>query len=126
MGKLSIDKWRYYDNLEKAYIKEVLARAWIIGSTLNNFFMMRNLNWAPSICIIDEAAQGLKPDIVISLAIFQPYLSLVILARDDNQLRSTILLNAKTNEFIHSTSMSLMEHLINSKVYSITMLSENF
>ena len=54
-GKLSIDERRCYDNLEKAYTKEVLARAWIMGSTLNNSFMMRNLNWVPSICIIDKA-----------------------------------------------------------------------
>ena len=123
---MSIDERRYYDNLEKAYTKEVLARAWIMGSTLNNSFMMRNLNWVPSICIIDEAAQGLEPDTVIPLTIFQPYLSLVILAGDDNQLRPTVLSNAKTNEFIHSTSMSLMEHLINSKVHSVTILGENF
>ena len=123
---MSIDEQRYYNNLEKVYTKEVLARAWIIGSTLNNSFMIRNLNWVPSICIIDEAAQGLEPDTVIPLAIFQPYLSLVILAGDDNQLRPTVLSNAKTNEFIHSTSMSLMERLINSKVHSVTMLGENF
>ena len=56
MEKLSIDEWRYYDNLEKIYIKEVLVRVWIISSTLNNSFIMRNLNWVPSICIINKTA----------------------------------------------------------------------
>ena len=125
-GALSVDDRRFYYDSEKAYTEEVLARVWIMGSTLNNSIMMRDLNWVPSICIIDEAAQALEPDTVIPLAIFQPYLRVVILAGDDSQLRPTVLSNAKTNEFIHSTSMSLMECLINSKVHSITMLSENF
>src|SRR6266480_1185841 len=97
-----------------------------MGSTLNNSFMIRNLNWVPSICIINKATQGLKLDIVIPLAIFQSYLSLVILAGDDNQLKPIVLSNTKTNEFIHLTSMSLIECLIISKVYSIIILSENF
>ena len=126
MGTLSVDDRRFYYDSEKAYTEEVLARAWIMGSTLNNSIMMRDLNWVPSICIIDEAAQALEPDTVIPLAIFQPYLRVVILAGDDSQLRPTVLSNAKTNEFIHSTSMSLMECLINSQVHPIILLGENF
>ena len=70
MGTLSVDDRRFYYDSEKAYTEEVLARAWIMGSTLNNSIMMRDLNWVLSICIIDEAAQALEPDTVIPLAIF--------------------------------------------------------
>ena len=51
---------------------------------------------------------------------------MVILAGDDSQLRPIVLSNAKTNEFIHSTSMSLMERLINSQVHPVILLGENF
>ena len=121
-GFLSEKDYKIYKERIGDIENDIIENSNIVLSTLNNSADERLKNYNFSYVLIDEAAQALEPDTILSL-IHQA--QMVVLIGDDKQLGPVINSNSAANAGL-STSLFERLHILYKNAPFITLLNEQF